>query len=395
MVRGTAWPDGPGRRPDPGAPVTRLPLPARRLAAGTALVALPLAAAVGCGSATGAAKQSVQTSLQKASDNLGTSRAASFVLRFDDPKGSLKKQVTSGKDPASSQLADVLLGGTVSFTIDPTGSTTLRDLQAAPAGTRASTQLDAVNLAMSVQADGGPLAQVRLVRGDVYLNVGLDTVQDVLRRSGSATDVRRSLDQAAQGAPGEVGPLLADVKAGKWVKIPRSAVAQGLDRQGATPTPTPSVDSTRLGNDLLAAVRPFVAVTETATSGGTRTIDVKVQAKQALKAVLAQLRTVQQSVPGLAQLDTSGLDEIGDGTANGAITITDDHFRRLTLDLASLSALAPPTPGSAAPDLTGSALALEVDDAAKEVTAPDDVSPVDVTSLVSQLAPALGGTRTS
>jgi hypothetical protein len=363
---------------------------ARRLTAGVALVALPLGAAVGCGSAATAQKDSVQTSLQKASDNLKASGSTSFELRLEDPTGSLKKAATSGADATKPEQADLLLGGRVSFTVDPTGGKTLADLQTMDPALPITEQLKASNIAMTVQADGGAVVQVRLVGGDVYANVDVDKASDLATKAGSPSDLGQQLDEAAAQAPAQLAPILTDVRAGKWLKLPLAPYAEQLKALQPTPGASASIDSRRLGMDLLNAVKPYVAVTDASSDGDTRVLDVKVQAKQALKAAVTSLKAMGGAVPGLAQLDTSSLDAIGDGTANGQVTLESDHLTKITLDLGSAVALAP-VGATPAPDLSGALVTIEVDDSADDVTVPDDVSWVDLGALVDNALASLGG----
>lgn len=364
----------------------------RRLGAGLALVALPLGAVAGCGSSQATGKESAQSALQRASRNLLDSGATSIVVRFDDRGGAASKAATSGDQPLTPAQADLLLGGTVSMTIDPAAGTTLRDLQAADPALAPAEQVKLVNVSLSVQADGGALAQLRLVGGDLYVNASLDRISAIAGTGGSPTDVGGQLDQLAAQSPGELAPLVRDVRAGRWIKLPLARYADRLAQlqKGAAPSPSASVDPKKLSADLLAAVRPFVAVTEASGDGRTRVLDVKVQAKQALKAVLASVMSMLPAVPGLSAVDPSGIDRLADGTVDGTVTLADNHLTKLTLDLASASRLAA-AGGSPAPDLTGSSVTVDVDDSAPEVTVPGDVSGVDVGALVEQFAGALGG----
>jgi hypothetical protein len=380
---------------------TPVPLLARRLTAGVALVALPLAAAVGCGTASSAKKESVQSSVTKASDNLRASGSTSVVIRLDDRQGNLKKAATSGKDPAEPQQADLLLGGTVSFTVDPANGKTMGDVQNADPAMPVLDRLKLTNISMSVQADGGDVAQVRLVDGVVYAQVGIDKIADVVKKTGSSTDVRGELDDLAAQSPGQLAPLVTDVRAGKWLKLPLAPYAEQLKALQQQAGPSAAVDSQKLGMDLVNAVKPFVAVTDASTSGDDRVLDVKVQAKQALKAALDTVKKMDGALPGVAMLDTTDLDKLGDGTVDGQVTLSDDHLKKITMDLQSAVRLAPPG-ATPAPDLTGSTVTIDVDDSADEVTVPGDVSSVDLGALVqgalgsaSRLGTSGTGTATS
>ena len=97
--------------------------------------------------------------------------------------GSARRTLTSPEAGAPEALADVLLGGSVSWTIDPAGDRTMRDLQAMPDDTPAAEMFAAMDLSVVVAADGGPVAQLRLVGGDLY------AAADVGRIDGIAGEV--------------------------------------------------------------------------------------------------------------------------------------------------------------------------------------------------------------
>ena len=365
---------------------------ARRLTAGLCLFALPLGAAVGCGQAAAAKKQDVGSALQKASANLRASGSTSVTIRLDDASGALKKASTAGADALKPAQADLLTGGTISITIDPAAGKTLQDLQNADPKLPTAEQLKLANVAFSVQADGGDVAQLRIVAGDLYVNVGVQKISDIAKLAGSSTDVGAQLDDLAASAPEQLRPLVTDVKAGKWIKLPLAEYADQLKALGnrAAPSPSAAVDTQKLGVDLLAAVQPFVSVSDASGNGTERVLDVKVQAKQALKAVLATVKAMQPAVADLGPVQSAAVDKIADGTLNGQVFLDDDHLKKITLDLQSAVRLAPPG-ATPAPDLTGSLLTIDVNDAAGEVTVPKDVSPVDVGALVKQLLGTFGG----
>ena len=381
-----------------------VPLPLRRLTAGVALVALPLGATAACGgspssdagatpsssSAGQAGGSSPEQALQKASDNLGASESMQVSLRLEDPQGSLKRAATSGTDAGTPEQADLLLGGSLTFVVDPADGKTLREVQTAGADLSPAEQLRLTNIAFSVRADGGDLFQVRLVQGDLYANVGLDAVADVARQGGSTEDVAAQIEQFEAQAPPELQPLVADVRAGKWVKVPLAPYVDQLAALGGQAQPSPSVDPQKVGTDLLNAIRPFITVEDESQDGGERVLDVKVQAKQALKAAVETLKAMGPALPGLGTADLSQLDQLGDGTVDGTVVLEDDHLTRVSVDLASAAALAP-AGGEPTPDLAGGLVTMDVDDSADEVQVPTDVSSFDVTPLLQQAFAGLMG----
>ena len=344
----------------------------RTLAAGVALV-LPLAAVAGCNAAVTAKKETIRVSLEKAAANLAGSRSASFVVRFDDPRGTLRKAAP----------ADLLNGGTVSFTIDPTGNKTLRDLQNADPKMPAAEKLNLANIELTVDADGGPVSQIRLVNGTVYVRADINRVSRLARKAGTGTDPAAALDAFGGPNKARLKPLITDIRSGRWIRLPLAPYAGLLDGLAAqNKTGTPPVDGQKLGADLIAAVQPYITVTDAAVTGTDRILDVKVQAKPALKAVLDQLRSLDLALPGKDQPDTTAVDRLKDGTVDGQVVLTGDHLRRFSFDLGSVARLVP-AGKPRVPDLTGAAVVVDVNDAAAEVKAPTDVSPVDVGALLT------------
>lgn len=353
--------------------------------------ALPLVTLVGCGQAAQSTRASVQSDLQKASDHLLDSKAMAVILSVQDSKGTLRNGLLADADPPPAAVVDSLLGGTVSVTIDPTGDRTVRDLQKASPSMSSAEQLKAVNASFVVSADGGPVVELRLADGDVYARVDLDRLTSLAAKGGGEDDLSTSLEQLESSAGPKLQPLVTDLKAGRWVKVPLAQYADRLaelGRSSGSPTPTPSVDGQQLSDDLLAAVRPFVQVTDAGGDGGERLIDVRIQAKQALRALLDTLKRSLPAAAGLDQLDSSAADKLRDGTVDGRVTLKDQHLTSVTADLASLVKVAPEDP--TVPDLTGSSLKLSVDDSADAVDVPGDVSSYDVGPLLESLLSSVG-----
>lgn len=361
------------------------PLLRRRVPAALAVVVLPLTALVGCGQAEQSTRSSVEAELRQAGDHLLDSESTTVTISLDDAKGTAKAAITNGPDAAPEAVADALLGGSVSFTIDPASGKTLRDLQSTDPATPPAESLKLVNMAFSVDADGGPLVQVRLVGGDLYTAVDLERIGGLADKAGEP-DFSAQVDEFARSAPPDFQPLVADLQDGKWVRLPLAEYADQLNELGSPPAGAPSPDPDKLASDLLAAVRPFVEVTDAGDKGDQRILDVRVQAREALKALFD---VVGRSVPGLDQLPAQQLDTLAAGTVDGKVFLEDSHLTKLSLDLSSIARVSPD--GSTAPDLTGSTLTVSVDDSADEVEVPEDLSSVDVGVLVEQFLGSLTG----
>lgn len=343
---------------------------ARRAPAAALVLAL---GAAGCGSVGQAQRRTVEAELQSASTALLDSGAVSVRLGLTDPSGTARAALTGEDVPGA--LADVLLGGSITLTIDPTGTRTLRDLQAMPAGTPSAEVLDAVAVALTVEADGGPVAQLRLVDGDLYGTVDLDRVGSIAD-AAEAPDVADLVDELSENAPPELAPLVEDVEDGQWVRLPLTPYTDQID---AFTEQMSGAGDDRLAGDLLAAVRPFVQVTDAGGDAGERVLDVQVQARKALEALLTSVG--QLAGPG-DPLPEDALEGLGDGTASGRVVLQDGHLESFVLDLGSVARL---DTGPDVPDLSGSTLTVTVDDSAAEVVAPTPVSDERLGDLVDGL----------
>lgn len=352
---------------------------ARRRTAVAAALALPLVVA-GCGAAEQAQRRTVEAELQSASAFLLDSRALSVQMAFTDPAGSARRALTSAEGAAPEALADVLLGGSISWTIDPAGERTMRDLQDMPEDTPAAEVFAAMDLSVAVAADGGPIAQLRLVDGDLYAAADLGRIGSIAGKAGGP-EAADSVDDLAQQAPPGVAPLLEDVRAGEWVRLPLAPYAKTIDELGASEAPAPE----GLEDDLLAAVKPFVQVTDAGGEGGERVLDVQVQAKKAVEALISAVQRTALA-PQLDDVPADALSGMTDGTVEGQVRLQDGHLTSVVLDLASAARLSTQT----VPDLFGSTLTVTVDDTADEVVAPEPVSDIDVAELVEGLMGGAG-----
>lgn len=359
----------------------------RRVAAGALVLLLPLAAAAGCGVEK---RRTVGAELASARANLGSSGAASFTLHLTDGKGRLAAALSKGSDGASKAVAQAVLGGGITVTLDPAGSLMLQQLGASQ-GTSAAdvtAALKKVNFSLAVKDSRSVLAELRLVGGVLYAYADLDEISRVARDAG-ATGVDDGITAATKDP--NFGPLVKDVRAGKWVTLDVtpylkqfSDLAKSLGAQPGAPAPGSKVDAGKLGKDLLAAVRPYVKVTDANDSSSDRVLDVRVQLRPAVKAALATLKATQ-GIPGLSQLLTVGdaaVDRaLSEGTVDGQIRLAGGHLRQLSLDLDSVRKAAA-HPGST--DLAGGKVIVDVDDSADPVTAPTDVSSFDVGAVLQQ-----------
>jgi hypothetical protein len=372
--------------------------PATRLAAGTLLLALPLAGAAGCGAEK---RRTIKAEFASAQTNFENSKAASITLRFDDSKGTASKLATKDGN-TSKALVDALLHGSVTYVVDPASDATLKSLST-KGGTSSkslSDQLKKVNLAFVVRDSSAVLGEIRLVAGVLYAHVDLTEIGK-LAKAGGVKDFDSKLDDAITSAGPQFATGIADVRAGKWIKLPIASYVDKLQdlaksftpgRSGGTtkpPAPT-NAELTDLGNKVFAAVKPYVKVTDANDSSKDRVLDVNVKVRPALKAVLAVLQG-SKGLPFagfLKSVTPAEIDKkITDGSAHGTITLKSGHLTQVTLDVESIRTL----DATAGKDsLEGSSVVLDFNDHADEVKVPTDVSAFDVGALIDQFLQGFG-----
>ncbi len=354
--------------------------PAVRLIAGSFALALPLTAAAGCGVQK---QRTIKAEFASAAQHLQDSKASSFTLRLDDGKKSLEKLIIKdgSADPA---LAEAFTGGSITVTV--AGSTLSKD---AISGGDIAKQLKNVSMSIVVRDNKAELGELRLVKGVLFAHVGLTEIGR-LAKLGGTEDFDKTLDNGVEGGPAELTTLLADVRAGKWVKLDLTTYVDKLTEltqgfTGASPEPkasTPPFDAKALGDDLVAALKPYVKVTDANDSSSDRVLDVNVKARPALKAALKVLQGAKDlPFPNpFVDVQPSDIDDaVKDGTAHGQIRLKDGHLTGFSLDVESLRQLAT-DPGN--DSLAGLNVNLDIDDSADELVAPTDVSSVDVAKLI-------------
>ena len=367
---------------------------ATRIAAGTLVVVLPLAAVAGCGVQR---KRTIKAEFAAASTSLQDRRAASFTMRLDDTSGAVRRAAT--KDGSVLQaLVAPLLGSSLTYVVDPAGERTLRQLRSATSASKAdlTQSLKDVNVAVTARDADGSVAELRIVQGVLYVKVDLAEITK-LAKAGGAADVDSKIGRLEQSVPPALKQAVVDVRAGKWLKIDlasyvndvaslAAAVRPGLTKKGS-PDLTQLQD---LGRRLYAAVRPSVKVVDAGGSSSDRVLQVTVRARPAVKAALDVLKASKALPFGPTLLGVSAADidrELADGAVKGSASLRDGHLRQVALDLESLRTLDP----KAGPDsLAGSRLVVDVNDHAQEVVVPTDVSSFDPGVFLQDLLKGLG-----
>ena len=206
------------------------PAPPSRIA-GSLVLALPLAAAAGCG----------------AREEDAPSRRSSPPRRATSPTARRPRSRCGRRHPAATSralavkdgsletsLADALVGASITYVVDPTGDQTLG--QSSASGTSLSTEsLKETNLAFVVRDDKATLGEIRVVDGVLYLHVD---VEEIGRsgRGGRRGGLRRPLDAAGTDGPPELAGIIKDLRAGKWISsTPRSTSTSSGARPGLLP----------------------------------------------------------------------------------------------------------------------------------------------------------------
>jgi hypothetical protein len=365
-----------------------------RLAAGTLALALPLAGAAACGAEK---KKTIKQEFASAEAHLNDSRSTSVTVRLDDSKGSLAALAAKDGDAPPKAVLDAVLKGSITYVVDPAGDATFKSVQSKGVSNEDLTkQLSKVNLAFVIRDDQAELADLRLVGGNLYLKVDLKEVSR-LAKAGGVEDFDADLDAAAADMGPEFTELVADARAGKYLKLPLAKYLDQLQElAGGLPSPSASQneDLKQLGDNLVTAVKPYVTVTDANDDSDERVLDVKVRVRPALKAGLAVLRA-EKSLPFLGQvfgeIDPADIDkEVRDGEARGTITLKKGHLTQFTVDVESIRLLAPGEKASE-DSVAGTRVVVDVDDDADEVEVPDNVSTFDVGKLIDQFLEAMSG----
>ena len=361
-----------------------------RLAAGVLAVTLPAAAVAGCGVEK---KRTIKAELAAAGDHLKASRSLSISLHVDDRDGSLRKVAAAEDGGKLSAVSSSLLTGGITYTVDPAGNKTLADLRTTDQSEQQlKSSIKDVNVALVIRSEKAAIGELRLVAGNLYAHVDLQEINR-LATAANGHSIDGDLDDAAASDP-SLKQAVADVRAGKWIKLPLvdyldklKDLAKSFSGLGAPvePSASPVPDFGAIGDRLYSAVKPYVKVTDANDSSSDRVLDVNVQVRPALKAALAAMKSMTDLpfADALKDLDPSEIDKhVADGSAHGTIRLADGHLTQLAVDLESLRTLDPEPSKSS---LRGSSVVLDVNDSAGQVTAPTDVSDFKIGDLLDSI----------
>jgi hypothetical protein len=361
--------------------------PSTRLAAGTLVLALPLAAAAGCGVEK---KRTIKAEFSSAVSNLQNSRAASFTIGLKDTKGMVAGLVNKdGTVPKP--LVKELLGSSVTYTVDPASDKKLKELtySSGTSSTDLSAALKTVNFSFVVRDASTALGEIRLVSGVLYAHVDLREIGR-LATAGGAKDFDAQFDDAVGSADPKLAQGLKDVRAGKWIQLPLATYISKFQDLAKSVTGSEEftksthVDAGGLLQKVFSAAKPSIKVTDANDSSTNRVLDVNIKVRPALKAALLVLQA-EKSLPfaaEIAKVDPSDIDDnISEGTAHGTVTLKSGHLTQVTVDVESIRKLDPNETSATKNSVEGASVVFDVDDSAQEVSVPSDLSSFDVGSL--------------
>jgi hypothetical protein len=371
--------------------------PSTRLAAGTLVLALPLAAAAGCGVEK---KRTIKAEFSSAVSNLENSKAASFTVSFKDTKATVAGLINKdGSIPKP--LVKELLGGSVTYTVDPASDKKLKELtySAGTSSTDLSAALKTVNVGFVVKDATTTLGELRLVDGVLYAHVDLKEIGR-LATAGGAEDFDASLDDAVSSGNPKFAEGLKDVRAGKWIQLPLTKYISKIQDLAKDVTgseefkKSSTVDFGSLTQKVFTAAKPFIKVTDANDSSTNRVLDVNIKMRPALKAALLVLQA-EKSLPfasEIAKVDPSDIDDnVSDGTAHGTVTLKSGHLTQVTVDIESIRTLNPDEKAAGKNSVAGASVVFDLDDSADEVKAPSDVSSFDVGALFDDFVQGFSG----
>lgn len=368
-----------------------------RLAAGTLVLALPLAAAAGCGVEK---KRTIKAEFSSAVSNIQNSKAASFTISFKDTKGTVAGLINKdGTVPKP--LVKELLGGSVTYTVDPAGDKKLKELKytAGTSSSDLSAALKTVNLAFVVKDATTALGELRLVDGVLYAHVDLKEIGR-LAAAGGVKDFDAKVDEAVTSSDPKFAQGLKDVRAGKWIQLPLTKYISKLQdlAKGVTGSEEAkkagSIDVGGLTQKVFKAAKPYIKVTDANDSSSNRVLDVNIKMRPALKAALTVLQA-QTDLPfasEIAKVAPSDIDDnVSDGTAHGTVSLKSGHLTQVTVDIESIRTLNPDEAGSTKNSVAGASVVFGLDDSADGVNVPADVSTFDVGALFDDFLGGLSG----
>ena len=321
--------------------------------------------------------------LAAAVHNISNGNAESFQLSIKPDDAMIAAMNKDSSDPKSAQIAKSVFGnGGIVVKFTASSSKPLKDLKPG----------ENPNVEFDLTAGGTDLMDMRFVGGAAYAKVNIPQFLQLSGKSASSLN-----SQMGQVPPDFQAPLQA-LMADKWVGI-SAADLKGLEQMaqnfsqggdlGTSPTSSPSSNS--VGSQVLGNVESQLmkAVTQDAsvTDKGSGQYQVSGKVKTIGQDVLQALGPVLNTIPGKSKADIdklrSGLNSVPDSeNITFDIWVKSNQISELQVDLAQFLP-SDKTGGGHLP------IDAKFSQSASSVSAPSDVTNVDVQKLISAFGSGL------
>lgn len=348
--------------------------------AGLSLTACSSSGSTGSGNESTSGKTPTEA-LAAAVHNISNGNAEAFQLSIKPDDAMIAAMNKDSKDPQSAQIVKSVFGnGGIVVKFTASSSKPLKDLKPG----------ENPNVEFDVTAGGTDLMDMRSVSGALYAKVN---VPQFLQLSGKPASSLTS--QLGQVPPDFQAPLQA-LMADKWVGVSAQdlkgleQMAQTLGQGDLGSTPT-AASSTGAGSQMLANVEAQLmkALTQdaTVTDKGSGQYQVTGKVKTIGQDVLQALGPVLNSVPGKSKADMdkmrSSLNSVPDSeNITFDIWVKSNQISELQVDLAQFLP-ADKTGGGHLP------VDAKFSQSAGSVSAPSDVTNIDVQKLISSFGAGL------
>jgi len=345
--------------------------------AGLSLTACSSSGTSGSSGGNNSAGKTPTEALAAAVHNINSGNAESFQLSVK-PDDAMITAMSKDSDPQSAAIAKSLFSnGGIVMKFTASAGKPLKDLKA---GENANVELD-------LTAGGTDFFDIRTVNGALYAKAN---VPQILKLAGkSASDLN---SQMGQVPPDFQAPLQA-LLAGKWVGVSAQdlkgleQMAQNFGNGDLTSTPT----SSKAGTQMLAGIESQLmkAMTQdaTVTDKGNGQYQVSGKVKVIGQDVLQAFTPVLNSVPGKSKTDIdklrTDLNSVPDSeNITFDVWLKNNQISELQVDLAQFLP-ADQTGGGHLP------IDAKFSQSANSVSAPSDVTNIDVQKLLSSFGSGL------
>lgn len=346
--------------------------------AGLSLTACSSSGSTGSGNESTTGKTPTEA-LAAAVHNISNGNSESFQLSIKPDDAMIAALSKDSSDPKSAAIGKSLFGnGGIVVKFTASSSKPLKDLKPG----------ETPNVEFDVTAGGTDFVDIRTVAGAVYLKAN---VPQILQLAGkSASDVNSQLGEV----PADFQAPIQAVMAGKWVGISASdvkALGQLAQNLGQGDLGSSTTAPTSAGSQMLATVESQLmkALTQdaTVTDKGSGQYEVTGKVKTIGQDVLQAFGPVLNSVPGKSKEDLdklrTDLNSVPDSqNITFDVWVKNNQISELQVDIAQF------IPAS---ESGGGHLPIDAkfSQSANSVTAPSDVTNIDVQKLMSAFGSGL------